>query len=290
MKARIAIRITSGAAILSIAGLVAATPSSASPGLGSDAAVIPGDGLSQPSYTEEFAGGLVYAEFPEGVRVVAPLGSTIETGSVEQGNGSSGSDWLSITPPGDVEGAEYPDVIALAVKVGMFTDADASALQAAGGPGFAPNACADIDNSHGWMHGCYSREMGSSSNYWGTESVASFKSKGIYAITEGRTQHNYSSRTEVRTWRPLQTVNVGSCTTIDLSLSYRGIGLSTSADICPQKLEPDVAGGSKMHGVWKNWRSVWRSVRATEAIDAVWKPSGVGTGFGYRVSFNWRLA
>src|SRR5690606_34966115 len=51
--------------------------------------IIAGEGLSAPTYLEVHD-GLVYAEFPEGVRVVAPQGSSVSIGEVTLADSSRG--------------------------------------------------------------------------------------------------------------------------------------------------------------------------------------------------------
>src|SRR5690606_2784514 len=103
------------------------------------------------------------------------------------------------------------------------------------------------------------RDVGTTSKYWGTASVASFKSKGIYSIYRAKTKHDYASTAEVVQWRPTSRIKQ-SCGDRTISLSYQGVSLSQTSEVCPEWLEADVAGGKKMHGIWgMTWpAAVWR--------------------------------
>lgn len=268
----------------------AVSQAQASDGFHREALLNIGAGLSAPHQVEKLPGDMVFAEFTEGVSVVAPVGSTISYGSRAADDGRSGEDWLLITEPHDAESASYPDARDLAIQVGMFSPQEAAALGLQSGG--TPSSCADIDNSHGWMHGCYRRVVGNKSGggtYWGQESVATAQSKSIYELMNAKTKHDYASITEVRYWEPISAINPSQCGNYSIGYSGYGISVSASSTICPTRLSIDLAGGSRAHGVWESYIGAWRTAVATMVVDRIWVPSGYSTGFEYGVSFFWKL-
>ncbi len=276
-------------ALLSVVVMLA--PASVGSGSDSpdDGELISTRGLSSPTDVQILRGGMVYASFGEGVRVVAPVGSEIVYGTESSDDG--GESWASVTPPGDLQEVAEVDALALAEEVGMVTRGESLALVSSAelqDGEFTAQACVDIDNSNGWAHGCYSRKTGNTSRYWGTSSVVSGSAKGIRSLERLRTRHIYNSTTEIRRWRPQEDISAGSCGSRTIGLSYQGISWSQSSTVCPAKLSPSFHDkGKEFRVTWVNpWYSHTTGTRRTMAVDAVYRKGSV-TGFSYRIGFTW---
>lgn len=148
------------------------------------------------------------------------------------------------------------------------------------------DGCAEVDNAKHWMYGCYKRYAGnttSSGRYYGQSSIGTAKSKSHWMLVKARTHHDYNNGNgQLREWRPTSAINRGSCGNVSLGLTYRGMDIGVSGDICPSKLEPSVSS-KHFWGQWQSSWGAWRSARDTEAIDAIYSANTGATGFRYYI-------
>lgn len=155
-------------------------------------------------HAEELVGDLVYAEFSEGVSVIAPRGSVVEyeEGQRASEDGDEVEASASIRPPEDRADVEMPDVSAmeLSLRSGMvgadrlediesqlaeegITVDEAQEFIEEGLDGLAASldqsepemttsstgsmfsdGCAEIDNAKHWIYGCYKRYYGNTTS------------------------------------------------------------------------------------------------------------------------------
>src|SRR4051812_40587574 len=114
-----------------------------------------------------------------------------------------------------------------------------------GGTQIGSPACIDqsFDGGHGHVYGCdVTRRVGSTSTgVWyltdATQSSGTMHDTGCYFcdhITGLRFGTSYGSGNTIQSWKPGSTADIGSCVTNTVSLSYKGVGVSSTGTQCPE--------------------------------------------------------
>lgn len=88
----------------------------------------------------------------------------------------------------------------------------------------------------------------------------------------------WSSDNVVYDWEPFSTMPRGSCATVTLSATWKGIGISIAGTICPDKLEPWELASTKSGARWVGAEAgtAWE---AAIGLQAVHNPPGVATSY-----------
>lgn len=151
------------------------------------------------------------------------------------------------------------------------------------------SGCAEVKkNAHrARWRGCYNRYTVSEQDPWnwysGDESVAHGKGTFWWAMTYGKTEHDYRKGYGMPIkWAPTSTINSGKCRTVTTKLEYEGTGFSTDWDVCPERVHP-YSYSNLFKAVWEGHNN-GETVVAAHAVDFVKVPNGKPSGFVYRVA------
>jgi hypothetical protein len=113
-----------------------------------------------------------------------------------------------------------------------------------GGTQIGSPVCLDqsFDGNHGHIYGCdVTRRVGTSGAVWyltdATQSSGTMHDTGCFYcdhITGLRFGTSYGSGNTIQSWKPGSTADIGSCVTNTVSLSYKGVGVSSTGTQCPE--------------------------------------------------------
>lgn len=145
----------------------------------------------------------------------------------------------------------------------------------------APQCFSRFENTSGWMDHCYQMnkligETDSQKDYFQIHRYATAKSKSIWTLKEAKIscQKSASSSTmEWFDWSPRSDVPSSQCSTVGVSVSAFGLGISASHTVCPTMWDINKsAEARKFSNKWVG--SAWRSEREVAYMVCVKVPQG----------------
>jgi hypothetical protein len=177
----------------------------------------------------------------------------------------------------------------------------APALSASGGTQIGPPVCIDksFDGGHGHVYGCdVTRRVGTSGAVWyltdQSQSTGTMHDSGCLFcdhLTGLRFGTQYGSGNAIQSWAPSATAGVGSCVQNTASLTYRGVGVSSTATQCPETFGLYSIGATSYSTKWDGrGHGPSNGSRATHHVDGVYNGAtanpypGVFTTWWYTTS------
>ena len=114
-----------------------------------------------------------------------------------------------------------------------------------GGTQIGPPVCIDqdFDGGHGHIYGCdVTRKVGTgANNVWyltdATQSTGTMHDTGCFFcdhFTGLRFGTTYGSGNTIQSWKPTGTRDIGNCVKDTVSLQYKGVGVSSTGNQCPE--------------------------------------------------------
>ena len=133
------------------------------------------------------------------------------------------------------------------------------------------------------VYGCDSTyKVGSSGAVWYLEDR--FQASGTMhdgaifnpdEITGLRFGVNYPSGNQIDTWQPSSTRPMGNCATVTLSLTYKGAGISSAQQECPETFGLYSVGSHYFTSKWDGQGSgPSNGARETHGVDGVYNGAG----------------
>lgn len=258
------------------------------------------------------SGDLVFVDFSQGNWAIVPVGSTVgrTSGAHTDEDGQSGTltEGFVIPPPETSEPDFQPIVDRLctyspdfctmsdmdltaseaAVALGLIPAAEAeSALADVSGGTIKDESCLGVSNNTGSMYACYVRYRNSKyANDFGVRHWGTADPTGSWLLKYADTGANYNRGTGVvKNWAPLSDTNAGSCSSATVSGTYKGLGLSVSKNLCPEKLRPIIDSNGKYFR--SRWQKTFGTFGTRASLGDHWffRSSGTDSGFKFYFTF-----
>jgi hypothetical protein len=239
----------------------------------------------------------VYAALPVTVTLSAPTSRQI---TVDDATVTEHTAGVSVTPQGTIDKSAitaaatfgstitpYEELLAMGAHpadVASFKDTSTitpATSGSGGGTQIGPPVCVDqgFDGSHGHVHGCdVTRRVGASGQVWyltdEAESTATLHDTGCQYcdhLTGLKFGLSYGGGNTIQHWLPSGTQDVGSCVSNTVSLSFHGVGVSSTGTQCPATFGVYTSTSTAFSTKWDGQgHGPNNGARDTHAVDAVY--------------------
>ncbi|HEX6500215.1 MAG TPA: hypothetical protein VF054_14470 [Micromonosporaceae bacterium] len=168
------------------------------------------------------------------------------------------------------------------------------------GPSYAPGDiydswCVDTtgDSGYAWGHGCVVQkiiQMNGGDWYLGDQISGTANDQSGFntgnSLEAFRVRDDYPSGNTVVQYNPTGTVSTGSCTTFTPSLTYDGVTVSASANLCADNEQPSFNGSIGYGAKW-NGCDGFEQDEGVSAVSVIHSPSGASVSATLYVTIWW---
>jgi hypothetical protein len=234
------------------------------------------------------------------ITVAGPAGLTVRV-SAAAASAASGSVTASVTAPSRPKAQSLAELATTptsaqsirndAYAVG-YTPAQAARVSPATAGAIYDGWCVDVygDSNHAHGHGCIERiiiQQNGGDWYLGDEISGTGNDTGSSnSLTGFQVRDDYPNGNTIVQYSPSGTVNRSSCGTFNPSLTYKAISISSSSDVCADKVQPAL-NGSRGYGVHWSGCDGFDEAEGLSSVSVVHSPSGASVASTLNATVWW---